>query len=158
MTEASAAVERLLEDEGATAALGARLAGCCPPGTVIHLAGELGTGKSTLARGFIRALGHRGPVRSPTFTLLEPYEALRPPVIHLDLYRLSDPEELEFLGLRDYLGGETVLLVEWPQRGAGHVPAPDLVVALQPAGGGRQVRLTPYTPRGRACLGDVAPP
>jgi tRNA threonylcarbamoyladenosine biosynthesis protein TsaE len=154
MVEHAAQEILLLPDEAATKRLGARLAACCPPGTVIHLAGELGAGKSTLARGLIRALGHTGAVRSPTFTLLEPYEELEPPVVHLDLYRLTDPEELEFLGLRDYLSGDAILLVEWPQRGRGHLPGPDLEVELRPWGVGRRACLAARTARGARCLGD----
>ncbi len=149
------ALECVLPDEAATGGLGGRLARGCAPGTVIYLRGELGAGKSTLARGFIRALGHVGPVRSPTFTLLEPYEALDPAVVHLDLYRLGDPEELEFLGLRDYLAGRAVCLVEWPERGRGHLPQPDLEVRLEGLSSGRRARLRAHTAQGGRCLAHL---
>jgi len=108
---------------------------------IIYLRGDLGAGKTTLVRGLLRALGHRGPVRSPTYTLIEPYEDLVPPIHHLDLYRLGDPEELDYLGLRDLLGGESLLLVEWPERGAGALPPPDLEVRIGHAPGGRRIEL-----------------
>ncbi|HDK03015.1 MAG TPA: tRNA (adenosine(37)-N6)-threonylcarbamoyltransferase complex ATPase subunit type 1 TsaE [Gammaproteobacteria bacterium] len=138
------------------AALGAALAHACPPGLLIHLEGELGTGKTTLVRGFLAALGHRGPVRSPTYTLVEPYELGARLVYHLDLYRLADPEELEFLGIRDLLDGEAICLVEWPERGAGLLPSGDLVLRLTYAGPGRRVCLRAGTPAGAAVLAALA--
>ena len=108
---------------------------------IIYLRGDLGAGKTTLVRGLLRALGHRGPVRSPTYTLIEPYEELEPPVHHLDLYRLGDPEELDYLGLRDLLGGESLLLVEWPERGADALPSPDLEVRIEQVPAGRRIEL-----------------
>lgn len=133
-------------DEAAQLAVGARLAAAVRSvrpegGGVIHLRGDLGAGKTTLVRGVLRGLGHRGPVRSPTYTLVEPYDAVDPPVRHLDLYRLGDPEELEYLGLRDLLGERALLLIEWPERGAGALPAADLEVAIAHAGGGRRLVL-----------------
>lgn len=130
-----------LADESATLALGAALARCCPVGSVIHLQGDLGAGKTTLARGFLRALGWTGPVRSPTYTLMEPYELAGASVVHLDLYRLGDAEELEFLGLGDLLAARATLLVEWPQRGADRLPAADLIVRLAPDETGREALL-----------------
>ena len=113
-----------------TEALGAGLLGTPPaPGTpcrVVALSGELGAGKSTFARGVLRALGARGPIKSPSYTLLETYELPAVQVVHLDLYRLIDPAELEHLGLADYHRPGFLWLIEWPEKGAGRLPAPDL--------------------------------
>jgi len=113
-----------------TEALGARLLGVAPdPGTpcrVVCLSGELGAGKSTFARGALRALGARGYIKSPSYTLLETYELPAVHVVHLDLYRLVDPAELEHLGLADYHRPGFLWLIEWPERGAGRLPVPDL--------------------------------
>ena len=113
-----------------TEALGASLLGTpAPAGSpcrVVFLRGELGSGKSTFARGALRALGVRGPIKSPSYTLLEAYELPAITVVHLDLYRLLDPEELEHLGLADYHRPGFLWLVEWPERGAGRLPAADL--------------------------------
>lgn len=113
-----------------TEALGARLLGIAPPAgapcRVVTLSGDLGAGKSTFARGVLRALGARGPIKSPSYTLLESYELPGVTVIHLDLYRLRDPEELENLGLADYFRPGHLWLIEWPERGAGRLPAADL--------------------------------
>jgi tRNA threonylcarbamoyladenosine biosynthesis protein TsaE len=137
--------------------LGAGLARACPESCVIYLEGDLGTGKTTLARGFLRALGHRGPVRSPTYTLLEPYRSETHHCYHLDLYRLGDPEELEYLGVRDLLQAPSVLLVEWPERGSGGLPAADLRIRIRYADRGRRLELEPLSPVGEellACFGQ----
>jgi len=110
---------------------------------VVFLRGDLGAGKTTLVRGLLRALGHLGSVRSPTYTLIEPYEVGDQRIHHLDLYRLGDPEELEYLGLRDLLDGEGLVLVEWPERGAGMLPEPELVIEIEHAPPGRRLRLSP---------------
>jgi tRNA threonylcarbamoyladenosine biosynthesis protein TsaE len=103
-----------LGDEAATLEAGAKLASAARAGDVITLSGPLGAGKTTLARGFIAALGHKGEVPSPSFAIVQPYEDLQPPVWHIDLYRLEHPSELDELGLDDLTGA--VLLVEWPER------------------------------------------
>ena len=104
----------ILDDEAATARLGARLASRVRPGDVITLSGPLGVGKTALARGFLAALGHEDEVPSPSFSIVQPYEDLDPPVWHVDLYRIEDPSELEELGLD--AAAHAVLLVEWPER------------------------------------------
>jgi len=115
-----------------TEALGARLLGAAPdPGTpcrVVSLTGELGAGKSTFARGVLRALGAQGSIKSPSYTLLETYELPAVTAVHLDLYRLLDPSELEHLGLADYHRPGFLWLIEWPERGAGRLPVPDLAL------------------------------
>lgn len=139
--------------------LGARLAAACDSGCVLHLHGELGAGKTTLVRGFLHALGHRGAVKSPTYTLMEPYRLGGRMCFHLDLYRLGDPEELEYLGLRDLLEPGSILLVEWPERGQGFLPGPDLSLRLRYAGRGRRVDLVGASAQGerivqRLCEAD----
>ncbi|TDU24417.1 tRNA threonylcarbamoyladenosine biosynthesis protein TsaE [Panacagrimonas perspica] len=128
-----------LPDEASTTALGERLAAeLLQAGRgVVFLHGDLGAGKTTLARGLLRSCGVTGTLRSPTYTLMEPYSVGGQGFLHLDLYRLTDPSEVENLGLRDYPPESTIWLVEWPQRGAGFLPAPDLEVRLAPQGEGR---------------------
>ena len=135
--------------------LGAALARALPPAAVIYLHGELGAGKTALVRAALRALGHQGAVRSPTYTLVEPYELAGRSVQHLDLYRLSDPHELEYLGLRDTLD-QGVTLVEWPERGEGWLPSPDLAIHLSYAGEGRAARLVAGSETGQVLLQTLA--
>lgn len=148
-------IELSLESAQATEDLGGRLARVVTPGCVLYLRGELGTGKTTLVRGFLRALGHQGSVKSPTFTLVEPYEVDDQRIFHLDLYRLSDAEELEFIGIRDFLAEDSIVLVEWPERGQGALPAADLDIAVAYAGEGRLCRIDALSIRGGACLAGI---
>ncbi|MCC2655550.1 MAG: tsaE [Panacagrimonas sp.] len=132
-----------LADEAATLALGARIGRslCTAGGGVVYLRGDLGAGKTTLARGLLRAAGVEGTLRSPTYTLMEPYAAGGQSFLHLDLYRLADPAEVEQLGLRDYPVETTVWLVEWPEKGAGFLPPANLEVRLAIDGAGRVAEL-----------------
>jgi tRNA threonylcarbamoyladenosine biosynthesis protein TsaE len=144
--------EHWLPDPEAQIAFGVRLAGLFPSRLVVYLDGDLGTGKTTLARGVLAGLGHRGAVRSPTYTLLEPYELAERRLYHLDLYRLGDPQELEYLGLRDLLAEDAVWIVEWPQRGLGVLPPSDLQVDIDSVASGRRLRLSARTPAGQSVL------
>lgn len=146
------AVTYVVADAAAMESLGAALARVISGGLTVHLRGELGAGKTTLVRGLLHGFGHEGSVRSPTYTLVEPYELAARRIFHLDLYRLGDPEELEWLGLRDLLDADAVVLVEWPQRGEGVLPAADLVVAIEYFGSGRQVSLFAHSPVGERVL------
>ncbi|MBI2383882.1 MAG: tRNA (adenosine(37)-N6)-threonylcarbamoyltransferase complex ATPase subunit type 1 TsaE [Gammaproteobacteria bacterium] len=132
-----------LPDAAATQALGAALAREFGDraGLVVHLHGDLGAGKTTLVRGLLRELGVGGTVRSPSYTLVEPYEARGRTVLHVDLYRLSDPAELDNLGLQDFAPDRSWWLVEWPERGGGRLPPPDLRLELSYADGGRRAAI-----------------
>lgn len=145
-------MEYLIADEAATLAAGAALARVVPAGGVIYLVGDLGAGKTTFARGLLRGLGHAGAVKSPTYTLLESYEAGGRRVYHFDLYRLADPLELEYLGIRDCADAESLLLIEWPERGGGGLPAADLVLHLEHRVHGRLLRGEARTAAGVALL------
>ncbi|VAW78628.1 tRNA threonylcarbamoyladenosine biosynthesis protein TsaE [hydrothermal vent metagenome] len=150
-----AAIEISLDDADATEAFGRRLAACQQAGLLIFLDGDLGAGKTTLVRGYLRGLGHEGSVKSPTYTLIEPYEIGQLSLYHLDLYRLSDPEELEWIGIRDLFDGESICLIEWPKRGVGMLPEPDVKIALSVEGRGRLMTLETFSARGErivSCL------
>jgi len=148
-------VKVALADATATQALGALVAAAVtalPGGWMIMLEGGLGAGKTTLVRGFLRSLGYAGRVPSPTYTLVEPYDIGGRHILHVDLYRLADPGELEYLGLRDSLQEETLALIEWPERAGGALGEPDLRIRLEMAGTGRAADLVSGTIRGRSAL------
>lgn len=143
-------------DEAAQVAIGHQLAEALEHRGIVYLNGELGAGKTTLARGVLRALGHDGAVKSPTYTLVEPYDLDTGRVYHFDLYRLGDPEELEFLGARDMLADEALTLVEWPVRGEGWLPAADVVITLSLIDKGRHLVLEAGSDHGVQALQRLA--
>ncbi len=128
-------------DEAAMLALGAQLAHQFAHGGVITLQGDLGAGKTTLVRGILRELGHAGTVKSPTYTLVEPYHLAGMEVYHFDLYRLADPEELEYMGIRDYLKPNALCLIEWPEKAGDFMPPVNLQITIAYDGMARKVSL-----------------
>ncbi|MEO3726361.1 tRNA (adenosine(37)-N6)-threonylcarbamoyltransferase complex ATPase subunit type 1 TsaE [Pseudomonas syringae] len=145
-----------LADEQAMSDFGARIARITRGHGLIFLEGNLGMGKTTLSRGIIRGLGHVGAVKSPTFTLVEPYEIGEVRAFHFDLYRLVDPEELEFLGIRDYFEDDALCLIEWPDKGAGFLPKPDLTITISPQDSGRSLTILSQGSRGEAWCAALA--
>lgn len=143
-------LQREVIGETAMLALGAELAEALQGHGLVFLQGDLGAGKTTLSRGLIQSLGHVGAVKSPTYTLIEPYELGTLSLYHLDLYRLADAEELEFLGVRDFLDGNCVCLIEWPDKGAGFLPTPDLTITIRVKGAGRCIDIQGQSPHGLA--------
>ena len=143
---------RFLPAEADTLAVGAELAAGIEPGLVVFLSGELGAGKTTLARGILRGLGHTGKVKSPSFALVEPYTLSRLYLYHFDFYRFSDPRELGDAGFREHFNPESVCLVEWPENAAGMLPPADLRISLKVTGSGRQLEIDADTEAGRRCL------
>lgn len=138
-----------------TEALGACLAKTRPNQAIVFLEGDLGAGKTTWVRGFVRACGHVGVVKSPTYTLVEPYFLPETTIYHFDLYRLNDPQELEFIGARDLLGATAISLIEWPSKGTGELPPPDLTVQLATHGSGREITLIAHNQLGQDWLLQV---
>ncbi|MBL4833416.1 MAG: tRNA (adenosine(37)-N6)-threonylcarbamoyltransferase complex ATPase subunit type 1 TsaE [Pseudomonas sp.] len=140
------------EGEPAMEAAGAAIGQVMQGRGVIYLSGDLGAGKTTLSRGLIRALGHAGAVKSPTFTLVEPYELNGRAIYHFDLYRLIDPEELEFLGIRDYFTDDSLCLIEWPEKGEGVLPRPDMTITITATDSGRRLAVEGHSAHGQgAC-------
>lgn len=132
--------------------LGGRLAQVCDLGVLISLQGGLGAGKTTLVRGFLHALGYEGAVKSPTYSLVEPYEFSRYDVYHFDFYRLTDPLELEYMGVQDYFQNRSICLVEWSERAKDFLPDADITIAIQFVGEGRRVELSGRSEAGRRIL------
>jgi tRNA threonylcarbamoyladenosine biosynthesis protein TsaE len=130
-----------LPDEAATEAAGRALIPLLPRGAVVFLHGDLGAGKTTLVRGLLRGLGYADSVKSPTYTIIEPHDLGFGMLYHLDLYRISDPAEIDFLGIEELYGESLLTCIEWPQRGAGHLPVPDAELWLSVAGAGRRLEL-----------------
>lgn len=128
-----------LADDDATVAFGRALGKACDCGAIIYLQGDLGAGKTTLSRGVMRYFGHEGAVKSPTYTLVEPYLLEQKSIYHFDLYRLADPEELEYLGMRDAFSQDNICLLEWPSKGQGFLPQADIVISLLTISSGREV-------------------
>ncbi len=133
------------------------LAGCfsrqCPPGAVIYLKGELGSGKSTFARALLHALGVSGPVKSPTYTLIETYALDNQlEAVHMDLYRIADADEIDYLGLDAFADKLRIILVEWPEKGERHLPAADIVICFEHLGDARRIQLFSGTLLGRNWL------
>ena len=141
-----------LPDEAATRAWGARLARALVPGLSLYLRGDLGSGKTTLARGLLRGLGYRGRVKSPTYALVELYPISRLNLYHFDFYRFRDPKEWRDAGFSEYFNDASICLVEWPEKAAELLPAADLDIALEFAGDGRDLSVSAGTQSGRACL------
>ena len=143
-----------LSNEAATLAFGTELARATDA-LILFLHSDLGMGKTTLARGLLHSLGHTGAVKSPTYTLVEPYDFGNRQVYHFDLYRLGDPEELEYMGIRDYFSEHALCLVEWSERGKGFLPRPDLELYLEPEGEGRKLSLFALSECGQASLDKI---
>jgi tRNA threonylcarbamoyladenosine biosynthesis protein TsaE len=155
-------VTAYLPDEAATNALGAALAHALVRGLVIYLHGDLGAGKTALTRALLHAAGHKGTVKSPTYTLSEPYtvqlDGMPVNVIHYDLYRMASPEEFLDAGFREDFDGDNICIVEWPEKGEPVLPAPDVNMTLRVAGLGREVELHPLSPLGLLCLDRLSLP
>jgi tRNA threonylcarbamoyladenosine biosynthesis protein TsaE len=151
-----------LPDESATFLLGAAMARAVVPGLVIYLHGDLGAGKTALTRALIQAAGHKGTVKSPTYTLSEPYRVQlggQPVnIIHYDLYRMASPEEFLDAGFREDFDGNNICIVEWPEKGEPVLPPPDVRVALDVSGVGRTVELQALSPQGLLCLDRLSFP
>src|SRR2546421_5507586 len=144
-----------LPDAAATAALGEALAAGAAPGLILHLRGDLGAGKTTVVRGLLRALGHSGRVKSPTYTVVEPYTLSSLNLYHFDFYRLKDRSEWEHGGFREYFNAQSLCVIEWPERAAGLLAPPDLEVVLEYAGEARRAALKAYTPSGMDWLSSL---
>ena len=147
-----AQLTRDLAGEADTLQLGAALAPHLAPGMVVYLQGELGAGKTTLARGILTALGVTGRVKSPTYTLVEPYTISSLYLYHFDFYRLKHPDEWIDAGLREYFNDAALCLVEWPEKAGGQLPKPDVTIELAVAGDGRSTTISAATEAGRNCL------
>jgi tRNA threonylcarbamoyladenosine biosynthesis protein TsaE len=150
-----------LTDEAATLKCGAEIAKVLMPGMSIYLHGDLGAGKTTFVRGLLHQLGHAGKVKSPTYTLVEPYQVTLGNVLldayHFDLYRFIDPEEWDIAGFRDYFNPSSLCLIEWPEKAAELLPAPDIELLFQPYEDGRKLTIRSNSSIGRASIRRLNP-
>jgi len=144
-----------LYGEDAMEGFGERLAKILLNVNLVNLNGNLGMGKTTLVRGLLKGLGHIGPVKSPTYTIVEPYELDQKTVFHFDLYRVGDPEELEFMGIRDYFENDSLCLVEWPEMGEGCLPMVDVNIYINLIRNGREVVLEAVSEKGIEALKEL---
>ncbi len=153
-------LEFFLKNEAEQLALASRIAANTVAGTAIFLDGDLGTGKTTLVRGFLQSLGFSGNVKSPTYTLVEPYLIDNQQIYHFDLYRLGTPDELEYAGGRDYFDNDAICLIEWPEKAQGYLPVADLLCQLsyqnQAGEQGRQCIISANTDKGDALLQSLS--
>lgn len=145
-----------LLDETATQLLAKNFASYLSAGIIIYLLGDLAAGKTFFVRSLIHALGYTGSVKSPTFAVVEPYPDLKVPVNHFDLYRINDPDELELLGVRDYITNDSVCCFEWAEKGGKHIPIADLTLQLDYAQPGRTANIIAHTPQGKILLKQLA--
>ena len=149
-----------LADENATVSMGNALAQVVKEkikqGIIVYLYGDLGAGKTTLTRGFVRGMGHNGNVKSPTYTIVEPYELGDWKIYHFDLYRLADPEELEFMGIRDYFAENCCCFIEWPEKGAGLLAKADLTIEIVYIDEQRNIALHAHSETGAQVLKALA--
>ena len=145
-----------LKNEAETIEVGAKVASCLQGGEVIYLKGELGTGKTTLVRGALNGLGHTGNVKSPTFTIVEPYSIDNHVIYHFDLYRLDDPEELESLGIRDYCDGQSICFFEWPEKGGNLLPNADINLEMTYLKNKRELEFTSKSDLGKTILKQLS--
>jgi tRNA threonylcarbamoyladenosine biosynthesis protein TsaE len=138
----------IIKDEQAMLKLGADFAAACTSPMIIYLEGFLGAGKTTLTRGFLQALGHKGAVKSPTYTLVEVYPYNPYEILHFDFYRIQDPDELEYMGIRDYFHENSIALIEWPELAVGKIPTPDIICQIEIIGLKREIEFVAKTPLG----------
>lgn len=151
-TELHESLSLHLKDESETAALGGKIAPILHPGLTVYLEGQLGAGKTALARSILKAMGYAGKVKSPTYALVELYTISRLNLYHFDLYRFEDPAEWVDSGFREYFNPESICIVEWPEKGGAHLPGPDIRISLDIEGDGRHVEIIATSEAGGQCL------
>ena len=149
-------IEKDIYGEEAMENLGEVVSSVLKSGAVVYLEGDLGMGKTTLVRGVLRGLGYQGPVKSPTYTIVEPYDLSGFEAFHFDLYRVTDAEELEFMGIRDYFTDGSLCLIEWAEMGRGVLPEADLIISLSLIREGRHVSLDAHTEKGRVAINGLS--